>query len=151
MESEKKKLYMLLDPEVTKVGDIFRIYKADICEQCNFFNICYGNKKIGFSYRVKKLIKPKGEVYCKLVGKNVYLAEVEESPVKISINSSNPPIDVPVIYNKVSCAEKQCPYIKYCVYNGSFLGRKIVIKKVLSKLDCPIGLNLYLCEAFPHD
>ena len=148
---EKKKLYFLLDPDVTKIGDIFILNKADECEDCSYYNICFGNKKIGLSYKVVNLIKPKGTVFCKLVGKNVYLAEVEEAPVKISINTANPPIDVPIIYTQVSCAEKRCPYIKYCVYNGRFLGRKIVIKRVLSKLDCPIGLNLFLCEAFPHD
>jgi len=147
---KKKKSYFLLDPEVTKVGDIFRIYHNEVCENCKYFKICFSNKKIGFSYKVIKLSKPKDPIFCKLIEKNVYLAEVEEAPVKISINSSNPPLEVPVIYSQINCAEKYCPYIKYCVYNGKFLGNIVVIKKVLEKLDCPIGLDLYLVEVFPH-
>ena len=147
----KKKTYFLVDPDTIKVGDSFEIIDNETCNSCRYYNICFGDKKIGLNYKVTKILKPKENIYCKLIEKRVYLAEVEEAPVRLTVLSANLVVDVPVTYTPIRCAEKHCPYIKYCVYNGSNLGTRIIVNKVISKLDCPIGLDLFLVEARPPD
>jgi len=148
-EKEKKKSFFLVDPEVTKVGDTFEIIENEICKECRYFKVCFGDKKVGLNYKIIRILRPKEEIFCRLVEKKVVLAEVEESPVKLSIASTNLVVDVPISYTPIKCAEKYCPYIKYCVYNGNSLGPKIVVNKVIDRLDCPIGLDLFLVEASP--
>ncbi|HIQ13008.1 MAG TPA: hypothetical protein EYH44_01265 [Thermoprotei archaeon] len=145
----KKKIFFLVDPENTKPGDEFILVKNDVCEKCRYFRVCFGDKKIGFNYRITKILKTKGEVYCRLIEKNVMLAEVEEAPIKLSIPSINLVLNVPISYTPIKCAEKQCPYIKFCVYNGHKLKSNITINRVIDRLDCPIGLDLLLVEASP--
>ncbi len=144
-----KNSFFLVGEDVD-VGYKFRIVWNDICRSCRYNKICFNGKKIGHFYKVVEIRKTKGSIYCKLIEGPAYLAVVEETALRLSVNSSSAVEGVSILYRNIQCSEKQCPYIKYCVTNGSFIEGKIVVEKVLDKLDCPIGLDLTLVEARPE-
>jgi len=141
--------YFLVGKEV-EVGYKFRIMWNDICKTCKYSKICFNGKKMGHFYKVIEIRKTKSPVYCKLIEGPAYLAVVEESTVRLSVNTPSAVEGVSILYKRIKCSEYQCPYIKYCVSNGRYIEGSVYIEKIVDKLDCPIGLDLTLVEARPE-
>ncbi len=144
-----KELYFLVG-ENSEVGDKFRIQWNEVCRSCRYNKICFNEKKIGHYYKIVEIRKPKSQIYCKLIEAPAMLAVVEETAIQISMGSSSAVEGVSVLYSPITCSERQCPYIKYCVDNGQALTGRVRIEKVIERLDCPIGLDLTLVEVRPE-
>ncbi|MEM0139238.1 MAG: UPF0179 family protein [Ferroplasma sp.] len=111
------------------------------CDECRIKNVCF-NLEPGKSYRIKDVKEQVNP--CFIYNKNkVSTIEVEELPNRYNIQKGKRLIEGSSIELKsMKCDYLTCPNIEKCnlLYINS--GKKIVINKIIRKLECPKGYDM---------
>lgn len=110
--------------------------EGDECANCSRRLACHSNLVKGHLYRVTE-VKPKVHP-CPIFGE-VRVCVVEEDMIKVAISSSGAYPEAKITYHKMKCDDILCPEASICIPEGIEDGEKVLVEKVLGRLECPQG------------
>lgn len=109
------------------------------CQSCELKNSCCGLKKNKW-YRI---IGVRDNLHdCKVHNGKVKVVEVEEIPLKTTLEGRTSIEGSVVTLDKKDCSNLECEQYALCHPPGIEFGGKYTLEKVGKKIDCPKGYNL---------
>lgn len=151
MKEDKSRIITLLPKNLAKVGYTFYYIKSAECEGCTHKQSCISKLRKGRKYRVISLINSgrKDKLLCFLTGDEMEVVTVELATITINLYSRAVSQGVIVKYTPLYCHNKNCVERSRCQPKGIFSGDKILVKKLISSIPCPLGYPLFSAEVLP--
>ncbi|MHA1859948.1 MAG: UPF0179 family protein [Candidatus Asgardarchaeia archaeon] len=112
----------------------------EVCEDCEYRIVCHKNLEVSHVYEVKEVRNMSHP--CKIHQEGVVVVEVEEAPLKTSLDSKKAIEGTVIKYKKRECDEVSCENYNLCLGFGLFEGNKYKILNVGNKIKCLKGDDL---------
>ena len=111
------------------------------CRNCKLKTVCF-NLKIGRKYRITNVRDKKHN--CNMHEGTTIVVEVQETPIIISTDEKLKEGSITKI-KSINCRSIDCDYYDICnmIIND---GKNYKIKKIIEKIECPLGYNLQKVE-----
>lgn len=137
----------LIGTKLAKVGNEF-IFKgsAKECDPCKLYKTCMG-LNTGGKYRIINIrTGPKHE--CAVHDTGVVAVEVQEMPVRITVESRKAIQGSTIVYDIANCNNSDCMNYVFCRPEGLRRGDKFTIADVLDDMPepCEKGFSLKVVE-----
>ena len=129
--------------EKLAVNDTEFVYLGPInnCRNCKIKTVCF-NLKPGRKYKITNVRDKKHN--CNVHEGTTVVVEVQEMPIIISTDEKVKEGSVEKI-KSINCNSIGCPNFEYCSFSLN-KEKKYKIKKIIEKMDCPLGYKLQKIE-----
>ncbi|WP_337859897.1 UPF0179 family protein [Ferroplasma sp.] len=138
----------LIGVELAKPGLVFTFRGAlsGKCDECRIKSVCF-NLEPGRSYKIKEVKEQVNP--CFIYDKNkVSTIEVEEVPDTYNVQNGKRLMEGSSIeLRSMKCDYLTCPNIEKCNLLNMKANKKIVVKNIKSRLNCPKGYDMREVES----